>query len=70
MGKIYQMTKNTCFLCCDNDGNTEDGTPGKPAFKKCDHIIEVGVLDLQIYETENFLKQMKKSKQYAKIKDK
>lgn len=66
MNEYYQMTPKTCFLCKDNDGMQEDGTPNRPALKKCDHQIGVGSLDLQIYQAEHFLKELKKSRQYAK----
>jgi hypothetical protein len=67
MTEYYQMTPKTCFLCKDNDGMAEDGTPSHPAFKKCEHKIGIGILDLQIHEAEQLLKELKRSKRYAKI---
>ena len=67
MIEYYQMTPKTCFLCKDYDGKRENGTPGEPAFVDCDHRIPVGLLELQIMETEEFLRDLKKSKRYAKI---
>jgi len=67
--KYYQMTPNTCFLCKNNDGLVDDQSVrlGDSKIIKCNHIISVGVLDLQIIEYETLLKDLKKSKRYAKI---
>jgi hypothetical protein len=67
MNRYYQMTPKTCFLCKDYDGKRENGTPGEAAFVDCDHRISVGLLELQIMEAEELLRDLKKSKQYAKI---
>lgn len=64
--EYYIMTPKTCFLCKHDNGMQENSFPNQKAFIKCDHKIGVGLLDLKIHETEQFLKELKKSKQYAK----
>jgi len=65
--KYYKMSEKNCFLCCDNNGMAEDATPNKPAFKKCNHLVSVNLLELQIFELELQIKAFKKAKRYSKI---
>ena len=67
MDEYYQMTPKTCFLCQAYDGKVMDETTINGGMVKCAHKIGVGNLNLQIHETEQLLKDLKKSIRYAKI---
>jgi len=67
MNKYYQMTPKTCFLCKDSDGKVFDETQKVGELIDCNHKIDAGVMELQIRETEELLRDLKKSKRYAKI---
>jgi len=65
--EYYQMTPKTCFLCKDSNGKVFDETEKFGELIDCKHRINVGVMELQIMETEELLRDLKKSKRYAKI---
>ncbi len=67
MREYYQMTQKTCFLCKDSNGKVFDETQKVGELIDCKHKIDVGVLELQIMETEELLRDLKKSKRYAKV---
>ncbi|WP_457748756.1 hypothetical protein [Sulfurimonas sp.] len=67
MREYYQMTPKTCFLCKVSDGKVFDETTKIGGLIDCKHQIDVGNLELQIMETEKLLRDLKKSKRYAKI---
>ena len=67
MREYYQMTQKTCFLCKDSDGKVFDESQKVGGLIDCKHQIGIGVLELQIMETEELLRDLKKSKRYAKV---
>jgi len=67
MDKYYQMTPKTCFLCKNSDGKVFDETTNAGGIVECKHQIGFGMLELQIMETEELLKDLKKSMRYAKV---